>query len=140
MSFSIYCGHIFETGIYSKILYYFIYPAYLGFWYYPKGFLLWPLVGTEKIGMRSSDPSGYSVGSHLYILCFVIYGMRYSDPWLVKCRLPFISDLSNSRVVISFGDMATENIILNPLSSYYYYYYYYSVRWIIRFIIPSTCF
>jgi hypothetical protein len=57
--------------------------------------------------MRSPDPSGYSVGSHLYILRFVIYGMRSSDPWLVQCRLAFFSDLSNSRVVIPFGDMAT---------------------------------
>jgi hypothetical protein len=39
----------------------------------PKGFLLWPLVGTEKVGMRSSGPSGYSVGSHLYIFYFVIF-------------------------------------------------------------------
>jgi hypothetical protein len=33
-----------------------------------KGFLLWPLVGIEKVGMRSSGPSGYSVGSHLYFV------------------------------------------------------------------------
>jgi hypothetical protein len=39
----------------------------------PKGFLLWPLVGTEKVGMRSSGLSGYSVGSHLYIFGFVIF-------------------------------------------------------------------
>jgi hypothetical protein len=64
---------IFEIGIYTEILYYFIYPAYFGSWYYPKGFLLWPLVGTEKVGMWSSGLSGYSVGSHLYILCFVIF-------------------------------------------------------------------
>jgi hypothetical protein len=59
-----------EIRIYSEILYYFIYPAYLGSWYCPKGFLLWPLVGTEKVEMRSSDTSGYSVGSHLYIFRF----------------------------------------------------------------------
>jgi hypothetical protein len=39
----------------------------------PKGFLLWALIGTEKVGMRSSGLSGYSVGSHLYILHFVIF-------------------------------------------------------------------
>jgi hypothetical protein len=61
---------IFETGIYFVILYYYIYPAYLGLWYYPKGFLLWPLVGTEKVGMRSVGLSGHSVGSHLFILHF----------------------------------------------------------------------
>jgi hypothetical protein len=83
---------IFKIGIYSEILYYFIYPAYLGSWYCLKGFLPWPLVGTEKVGMRSSGPSGYSVGSHLYILCFVI--LRDAVPWLVQCRLPFVSDLS----------------------------------------------
>jgi hypothetical protein len=38
-----------------------------------KVFLLWPLVGTEKVGMWSSWFSGYSVGSHLYIFHFVIF-------------------------------------------------------------------
>jgi hypothetical protein len=52
------------------ILYYYIYPAYLGSWYCPKGFLLWPLVGTKKAGMRSADLSGYTVGSHLFIFHF----------------------------------------------------------------------
>jgi hypothetical protein len=28
------------------------------------------LVGTEKVGMRSTDLSGYSVGSHLFIFHF----------------------------------------------------------------------
>jgi hypothetical protein len=32
--------------------------------------LLWPVVGTEKVGMRSADLSGYSVGSHLFIFRF----------------------------------------------------------------------
>jgi hypothetical protein len=35
-----------------------------------EGFLLWPLVGTEKVGMRSAGLSGYSVGSHLFIFHF----------------------------------------------------------------------
>jgi hypothetical protein len=61
---------IFETKIYFMILYYYIYPAYLGSWYCPKGFLLWPLVGTEKVGMRSASLSEYSVGSHLFIFRF----------------------------------------------------------------------
>jgi hypothetical protein len=52
------------------ILYYYIYPAYLGSWYCPKGFLLWPLIGIEKVGMRSAGLSGYSVGSHLFIFYF----------------------------------------------------------------------
>jgi hypothetical protein len=52
------------------ILYYYIYPTYLGSWYCPKGFLLWPLVGTEQVGMRSANLSGYSVGSHLFIFHF----------------------------------------------------------------------
>jgi hypothetical protein len=39
----------------------------------PKSFLLWPLIGTEKVGMRSSGLSGYSVGSHLYIFWFIIF-------------------------------------------------------------------
>jgi hypothetical protein len=39
----------------------------------PKGFLLWPLIGTEKVGMRSSGPSGYSVGSHLYIYSVLLF-------------------------------------------------------------------
>jgi hypothetical protein len=38
-----------------------------------EGFSPLALVGTEKIGMWSSGLSGYSVGSHLYILCFVIF-------------------------------------------------------------------
>jgi hypothetical protein len=38
-----------------------------------EGFLLWSLVGTKKVEMRSSDPSGYSVGSHLHIFHFVIF-------------------------------------------------------------------
>jgi hypothetical protein len=59
-----------ETKIYFMILYYYIYPAYLGSWYCPKGFLFWPLVGTEKAGMRSADLSGYSVGSYLFIFHF----------------------------------------------------------------------
>jgi hypothetical protein len=59
-----------------------------------KGFLLWSLVGIEKVGMRFSDPSGYSVGSHLYYISFCyFYGMRSFDPWLVQCRLIFVSDL-----------------------------------------------
>jgi hypothetical protein len=58
---------IFEIGIYFVISYYYIYPTYLGSWYCPKGFLLWPIVGTEKVGMQSADLSGYSVGSHLLI-------------------------------------------------------------------------
>jgi hypothetical protein len=62
-----------ETGIYFVILYYYIYPAYLGSWYCPKGFLLWPLVGTEKVEMRSAGLSGYSVGSHLLIFHFDIF-------------------------------------------------------------------
>jgi hypothetical protein len=57
-------------GLHTEILYYFIYPAYLGSWYCPKGFLLWPLVGIEKVGMRSSGLSVYSVGSHLYHMSF----------------------------------------------------------------------
>jgi hypothetical protein len=61
---------IFETGIYFVILYYYIYPAYLGSWYRLKDFLLWPLDDTEKVGMRSADLSGYSVGSHLSIFRF----------------------------------------------------------------------
>jgi hypothetical protein len=61
---------IFETGIYFVRLYYCIYPAYLGSWYCLKGFLLWPLVGTEKVEMRSADLSGYSVASHLFIFHF----------------------------------------------------------------------
>jgi hypothetical protein len=61
---------IFEIGTYFVILYYYTYPAYLGSWYCPKGFLLWPLVGTEKVGMRSAGLSGYSVGSHLFIFHF----------------------------------------------------------------------
>jgi hypothetical protein len=85
---------IFETGIYFVIFYYYIYPAYLGSWYCPKSFLFWPLVGTEKFGMRSAGLSGYSVGSHLFISRFdTFYGMRSSDPWLVQCRLPFVFDL-----------------------------------------------
>jgi hypothetical protein len=39
----------------------------------PKSFLLWPLIGTEKVGMRSSGPQWYSVASHLLlysVLCF----------------------------------------------------------------------
>jgi hypothetical protein len=39
----------------------------------PKDFLLWPLVGTEKVGMRFSGPSGYSVGSHLYYIFVLIF-------------------------------------------------------------------
>jgi hypothetical protein len=36
-----------------------------------EGLSSWPLVGTEKVGMRSSDPiCGYSVGSHLFIFRF----------------------------------------------------------------------
>jgi hypothetical protein len=59
-----------------------------------EGLSLLALVGTEKVGMRSADLSGYSVGSHLSIFHFdTFYGMRSSDPWLVQCRLPFISDL-----------------------------------------------
>jgi hypothetical protein len=61
---------IFETGIYFVILYYYIYLAYIGSWYYPNGFLLWPLVDTEKVGMRSAGLSGYSIGSHLFIFRF----------------------------------------------------------------------
>jgi hypothetical protein len=38
----------------------------------PKSFLLLPLVSTEKVGMRSSSPSRYSIGSNLYIFRFVI--------------------------------------------------------------------
>jgi hypothetical protein len=38
-----------------------------------EGFFLWPLVGTEKVGMRSSSLNGYSVGSNLYIFHFVIF-------------------------------------------------------------------
>jgi hypothetical protein len=64
---------IFETEIYFVILYYYIYSAYLGSWYYPKGFLFWPLVGTEKVEMRSASLSGYNVGSHLYIFHFDIF-------------------------------------------------------------------
>jgi hypothetical protein len=52
------------------ILYYYIYSAYLGSSYCPKGFLIWLLVGTEKVGMRSAGLSGYSVGSHLFIFYF----------------------------------------------------------------------
>jgi hypothetical protein len=52
------------------ILYYYIYSAYLGSWYCPKGFLFWPLVGTKKVEMRSAGLSGYSVGSHLFIFHF----------------------------------------------------------------------
>jgi sterol desaturase/sphingolipid hydroxylase (fatty acid hydroxylase superfamily) len=40
---------------------------------YPKGILLWPLVGTEKVGMRSAGLNGYSVGFHLYIFHFDIF-------------------------------------------------------------------
>jgi hypothetical protein len=61
---------IFETWIYYVILYYYIYPAYLGSWYCPKDFLLWPLVGTEKVKMRSASLSGYSVCSNLFIFYF----------------------------------------------------------------------
>jgi hypothetical protein len=64
---------IFETEIYFVILYYYIYPASLGFWYCPKGFLSWPLVGIEKVGMRSAGFSGYTVVSHLYIFHFDIF-------------------------------------------------------------------
>jgi hypothetical protein len=39
----------------------------------PKSFLLWPLVGTEKVGMRSAGLSGYSVGFHLFIFYFDIF-------------------------------------------------------------------
>jgi hypothetical protein len=59
-----------EYGIYFVVLYYYIYSVYLGSWYYPKGFLIWPLVGTEKVGMRSAGLSGYSAGSHLFIFRF----------------------------------------------------------------------
>jgi hypothetical protein len=61
---------IFETEINFMILYYYIYPAYLGSWYCPKGFLFWPLVGTEKVGMWSAGLSGYSVCFHLFIFLF----------------------------------------------------------------------
>jgi hypothetical protein len=61
---------IFETEIYFIILYYYIYPAYLVSWYSPKDFLLWPLVGTEKVALWSAGISGYSVGSHLFIFRF----------------------------------------------------------------------
>jgi hypothetical protein len=62
-------GHIRDWNLFRDtiILYY---PAYLGSWYCPKGFLLWPLVGTEKVGMRSANLSGYSIGSHLFIFRF----------------------------------------------------------------------
>jgi hypothetical protein len=58
---------IFEIGIYFVILYYFRILIY------PKGFLLWPLIGTEKVRTRSVGLSRYSVGSHLYIFCFDIF-------------------------------------------------------------------
>jgi hypothetical protein len=38
----------------------------------PNDFLFWLLVGTEKVGMQSSGPSGYSVSSNLFIFHFVI--------------------------------------------------------------------
>jgi hypothetical protein len=79
----------------------------------PKGFLFWPLIGIEKVGMQSFDPSGYSVGSHLYISYFdIFYGIRSSDPWLVQCRLPFISDLSIHGQLSPSDDMTTENILI----------------------------
>jgi hypothetical protein len=60
-----------------------------------EGFLFWPVVGTEKVGMRSSGPSMYNVGSYLYYISFChFYGMRSSDPWLVQCMLSFVFDLS----------------------------------------------
>jgi hypothetical protein len=52
------------------ILYYFILSGLFRILVYPKGFLLWSLVGTEKVGMRSAGLSGYSVGSHLFIFYF----------------------------------------------------------------------
>jgi hypothetical protein len=52
------------------ILYYYIYSAYLGSWYCQKDFLLWLLIGTEKVGMRSAGLSGYNVGSSLFIFHF----------------------------------------------------------------------
>jgi uncharacterized membrane-anchored protein YitT (DUF2179 family) len=65
-------------------------------------FLLWPLVGTENVGMWSSDPSGYSVGSHLLYFILLFYGMWSFGPWLVQCMLPFVFYFINSQVVISF--------------------------------------
>jgi hypothetical protein len=62
---------VFSVGGHIRvwILLHFIILFYLAglfrFMVCPKGFLLWPLVGTEKVGMRSSGPSGDSVGSHL---------------------------------------------------------------------------
>jgi hypothetical protein len=84
---------IFETGIHTEILYYFIYPALFRIMVCPKGFLLWPLVGIEKVGIQSSGLSGYSVGSHLYIFGFVIF-TGCGPLTLSWYRLSFVSDLS----------------------------------------------
>jgi hypothetical protein len=40
----------------------------------PKDFLLWPLVGTKKVGIQSSSPLWYSIGFHL-LLYFVLWFM-----------------------------------------------------------------
>jgi hypothetical protein len=104
-----------------------------------KGFFSFgSLVGTEKIGMQSSGPSGYSVAYHLLYFMLIFYRMRSSGPWLVQCRLPFVFYFINSRVVIFFWRY--DNLKYNFLIFFVLLYCYYSMRWIIKFRIPSTYF
>jgi hypothetical protein len=65
-------GHIRDWNLYRDIILFYLSDLFR-ILVCPKEFLLWPLVDIEKVGMQSSGPSGYSVGSHLYIFCFVIF-------------------------------------------------------------------
>jgi hypothetical protein len=120
---------IFETEIYFMILYYYIYLAYLGSWYCPKGFLLWPLVATEKVGMRSADLSGYSVGSHLFIFVLILLQDAVLWPLVGIVYVPIWFWFVNSQIVISFWRYGNWRHTY-PLAFIF-------VRWITRFSRPE---
>jgi hypothetical protein len=65
-------GHIRDWNVLCNIILFYL-SGLFRILICPKGFLLWPLVGTETVEMRSSGLSRYSVGSHLYIFQFIIF-------------------------------------------------------------------
>jgi hypothetical protein len=120
---------IFETEIYFVILYYFIYRAYLGSRYVRRIFSFGPWLVQKKVGMRSSSPSGYSVGSHLYIFYFDIFtgcGPLNLSWYSVGSHLFLIYEFTGSYLLLTIWQL---KIYLSVC--------FYFVRWITRFSRPE---
>jgi hypothetical protein len=95
----------------------------------PKGFLLWPLVGTEKIEMRSAGLSEYSVGSHLFIFCFDTFTgcSPLTLSWYsIGSHLFLICQFTGSYLLLTIWQLKTY------LSIFFHF-----IRWIIRFSRPE---